>query len=134
MLCGTLPGRFSISRYINFWAVRSAMDARCIRMAMHWKICSILLPARSGQNTLSNSLKASQLSRLAQVFPIKMPFHPTVTTAELKRLYQGFSNLREAVGDSIDLGLHCHGEFDTPVPLLWSIPYNLSILYFSRIS
>ena len=47
-------------------------------------------------------------------FPIKMPFHPTVTSAELKRLSQGFANIREAVGDTIEIGLHCHGEFDTP--------------------
>lgn len=47
-------------------------------------------------------------------FPIKMPFHPKVTSAELKRLSQGFSNIREAVGDTIEIGLHCHGEFDTP--------------------
>ena len=29
-------------------------------------------------------------------------------------LKQGFTNIREAVGDSIEIGLHCHGEFDTP--------------------
>ena len=29
-------------------------------------------------------------------------------------LKQGFSNIREAVGDSIEIGLHCHGEFNTP--------------------
>jgi L-alanine-DL-glutamate epimerase-like enolase superfamily enzyme len=52
--------------------------------------------------------------KIGPSFPIKMPFHPTVTSAELKRLSQGFGNLREAVGDGVELGLHCHGEFDTP--------------------
>jgi L-alanine-DL-glutamate epimerase-like enolase superfamily enzyme len=47
-------------------------------------------------------------------FPVDGPFHPTVTYEELKLLKQGFTNIREAVGDSIELGLHCHGEFNTP--------------------
>lgn len=42
------------------------------------------------------------------------PFYPTVTQQELKMLKQGFSNIREAVGDEIEIGLHCHGEFNTP--------------------
>jgi L-alanine-DL-glutamate epimerase-like enolase superfamily enzyme len=42
------------------------------------------------------------------------PFYPTVTTGEIGLLSQGFENIREAVGDSIEIGLHCHGEFDTP--------------------
>lgn len=52
--------------------------------------------------------------KIGPPFRIQKPWHPTVTTAELKLLEQGFTNLREAVGDSIDLALHCHGEFDTP--------------------
>jgi galactonate dehydratase len=52
--------------------------------------------------------------KIGPSFPIKMPFHPTVTSAELKKLSQGFGNIREAVGDTIEIGLHCHGEFDTP--------------------
>jgi L-alanine-DL-glutamate epimerase-like enolase superfamily enzyme len=47
-------------------------------------------------------------------FPIQSPFHPTVTSDELKKLHQGFANVREAVGDSIEIALHCHGEFNTP--------------------
>lgn len=52
--------------------------------------------------------------KIGPSFRIQMPFHPTVTSAELKLLKQGFTNIRDAVGDSIDIGLHCHGEFDTP--------------------
>jgi L-alanine-DL-glutamate epimerase-like enolase superfamily enzyme len=52
--------------------------------------------------------------KIGPPFKIQMPFHPTVTTDELKKLSQGFANIREAVGDSIDIALHCHGEFDTP--------------------
>ena len=46
-------------------------------------------------------------------FPLKRPWHPTVSSAELKILNQGFTNLRDAVGDSVDLALHCTGTFDT---------------------
>lgn len=52
--------------------------------------------------------------KLSPPFPIQKPFHPTVTSAELRRLTQGYSNIREAIGDDIEIGLHCHGEFDTP--------------------
>ncbi|MFA5818274.1 MAG: mandelate racemase/muconate lactonizing enzyme family protein [Bacteroidales bacterium] len=48
-------------------------------------------------------------------FPIEAPFHPNVTSAELKKLYQGFANIREAIGDDpIEIAIHCHNEFDTP--------------------
>lgn len=52
--------------------------------------------------------------KIGPAFKIQMPFHPTISSAELKVLKQGFTNIREAVGDSIEIGLHCHGEFDTP--------------------
>ncbi len=45
---------------------------------------------------------------------VEGPFYPTVTQTELKLLRQGFTNIRDAVGDSIEIGLHCHGEFNTP--------------------
>lgn len=51
--------------------------------------------------------------KLGPPFRIQKPFHPTITTAELKLLKQGFANLREAVGESVEIGLHCHNEFDT---------------------
>ena len=47
-------------------------------------------------------------------FTVEQPFHPTVTSAELKKLYQGLANVREAAGDAFDIGVHCHGEFNTP--------------------
>ncbi len=49
-----------------------------------------------------------------QAFPIERPFHPTLTPAELRKLYRGFANVREAAGGSLDIGVACHGEFDTP--------------------
>ncbi len=49
-----------------------------------------------------------------QAFPIERPYHPTLTTTELRKLYQAFANVREAAGDTFDLGVACHGEFDTP--------------------
>jgi L-alanine-DL-glutamate epimerase-like enolase superfamily enzyme len=50
---------------------------------------------------------------VSQCFPVKGPWHPTVTPEELKKLYQGFGNIREAAGDTLDIGVHCHNEFDT---------------------
>jgi galactonate dehydratase len=49
-----------------------------------------------------------------QAFKIERPFHPTLTPAELRSIYRGFANVREAAGDSLDIGVACHGEFDTP--------------------
>ncbi len=50
----------------------------------------------------------------SQCFPVQAPYHPTVSPAELKKLSQGFANIREAAGDTLDIGVHCHNEFDTP--------------------
>jgi L-alanine-DL-glutamate epimerase-like enolase superfamily enzyme len=51
--------------------------------------------------------------KLGPPFRVQMPYHPTITTAELKLLSQGFSNLRQAVGESVELGLHLHNELDS---------------------
>jgi galactonate dehydratase len=39
---------------------------------------------------------------------------PIVTTAQLAKIARGFANVREAVGDSIDIAVHCHNQWDTP--------------------
>jgi galactonate dehydratase len=39
---------------------------------------------------------------------------PVVTTAQLRLISRGFTNVREAVGDSIDIAVHCHNQWDTP--------------------
>jgi len=39
---------------------------------------------------------------------------PVVTTSQLTKIARGFANVREAVGDDIDLGVHCHNQWDTP--------------------
>lgn len=49
-----------------------------------------------------------------QAFPVERPFHPVLTTQELRKLYQAYANVREAAGDSLDIAVACHGEFDTP--------------------
>jgi L-alanine-DL-glutamate epimerase-like enolase superfamily enzyme len=49
-----------------------------------------------------------------QAFQIERPFHPALTSEELRKLYRGYANVREAAGDSLDIGVACHGEFDTP--------------------
>jgi L-alanine-DL-glutamate epimerase-like enolase superfamily enzyme len=42
------------------------------------------------------------------------PFHPTLDGAQIRRAARGYANLREALGDDIDIAMHCIGQFDTP--------------------
>jgi L-alanine-DL-glutamate epimerase-like enolase superfamily enzyme len=37
----------------------------------------------------------------------------TLDSEQLRRVARGFQNAREAVGDSIDIAVHCHNELDT---------------------
>jgi L-alanine-DL-glutamate epimerase-like enolase superfamily enzyme len=41
-------------------------------------------------------------------------FAPTLTTQQLRNVTRGFANCREAVGEDIDVAVHCHNELDTP--------------------
>ena len=41
-------------------------------------------------------------------------FAPTLTTLQLRNVARGYANCREAVGDDIDIAVHCHNELDTP--------------------
>ena len=41
-------------------------------------------------------------------------FAPTLTTQQLRTVARGYANCREAVGDDIDIAVHCHNELDTP--------------------
>jgi galactonate dehydratase len=38
----------------------------------------------------------------------------TLDSAQLRRIARAYANAREAVGDEIDIAVHCHNEFDTP--------------------
>ena len=38
----------------------------------------------------------------------------TLTREDLKKIRTAYTNCREAVGDEIDIAVHCHNEFDTP--------------------
>lgn len=49
-----------------------------------------------------------------RAFAVERPFPPTVTSEEMRKLYRGYANVREATGDVFDLGVACHGELDTP--------------------
>jgi L-alanine-DL-glutamate epimerase-like enolase superfamily enzyme len=40
-------------------------------------------------------------------------FADTLTTRQLRDMRTGYENAREAVGDDIDIAVHCHGEYDT---------------------
>lgn len=42
------------------------------------------------------------------------PFNPTLDGTDLRRVRRGYANLREALGDDIDIAMHCTGQFDTP--------------------
>lgn len=41
-------------------------------------------------------------------------FAPTLTTQQLRNVAHAYGNCREAVGDDIDIAVHCHNELDTP--------------------
>src|SRR2546427_637724 len=41
-------------------------------------------------------------------------FAATLTTEQLRNTARGFSNCREAVGEEIDIAVHCHNELDSP--------------------
>jgi galactonate dehydratase len=41
-------------------------------------------------------------------------FTTTLTTAQLRTIGRAYANVREAVGDLIEIGVHCHNEFDVP--------------------
>jgi L-alanine-DL-glutamate epimerase-like enolase superfamily enzyme len=41
-------------------------------------------------------------------------FTPTLTTQQLRNVARDYANCREAVGDDIDIAVHCHNELDTP--------------------
>lgn len=38
----------------------------------------------------------------------------TLDSAQLRKVARAFANVREAVGEEIDIAVHCHNEFDTP--------------------
>jgi L-alanine-DL-glutamate epimerase-like enolase superfamily enzyme len=41
------------------------------------------------------------------------PFNPTLDGAEFRTAAKSYANLREALGDNIDIAMHCTGQFDT---------------------
>ena len=48
-----------------------------------------------------------------QCIPME-PAGPVVTSAQLRKIAKGFANVREAVGDDIDIAVHSHNQWDTP--------------------
>lgn len=38
----------------------------------------------------------------------------TLDSSQLRKIARAYANVREAVGDEIDIAVHCHNEFDTP--------------------
>ena len=43
---------------------------------------------------------------------INGPFNPTLDGADFRKTAKGYANLREALGDDIDIAMHCTGQFD----------------------
>ncbi len=41
-------------------------------------------------------------------------FAPTLDSSQLRAVGRAYNNVREAVGEEIDIAVHCHNEFDTP--------------------
>lgn len=42
------------------------------------------------------------------------PYNATLDGGELRKTARGYMNLREALGDDIDIAMHCTGQFDMP--------------------
>jgi galactonate dehydratase len=69
---------------------------------------------------------AQAIRQLAEGFSaFKIDIHPiisvpvakfadTLDSAQLRNVHKAYNNLREAVGDEIDIAVHCHNELDTP--------------------
>lgn len=45
------------------------------------------------------------------------PYNPMMDGAELRKVARGYANYREALGDDIDIGMHCTGQYDSPTAL-----------------
>lgn len=45
------------------------------------------------------------------------PWSGTLDGADLRRVAKGYANLRSAVGDDLDLAMHCTGQFDLPTAI-----------------
>lgn len=41
------------------------------------------------------------------------PFSPTLDGADFRKVAKGYANIRAALGDDIDVAMHCTGQFDT---------------------
>jgi L-alanine-DL-glutamate epimerase-like enolase superfamily enzyme len=77
-----------------------------------------------------------------------MPFTETLDGWVFRKLATGYQNLRTAMGDDIDIAMHCHGQLDTrsaigaakaiePIDPLWiedplSVPYSEGWLELKR--
>ena len=42
------------------------------------------------------------------------PFTETLSGSDFKKVAKAFANLRTAMGDDLDIALHCHSQFDLP--------------------
>jgi L-alanine-DL-glutamate epimerase-like enolase superfamily enzyme len=64
-----------------------------------------------------NAIK-SQADKYPQIYDPQLrepghdPYGRQLSSQDLSRIARGFANLREAVGDAIDIAVHCHWEFD----------------------
>ena len=43
----------------------------------------------------------------------KLPFAETLDGSDFRKLATGFQNLRTAMGDDLDIAMHCHSQLDT---------------------
>jgi galactonate dehydratase len=44
----------------------------------------------------------------------QLPFSQTLGGADFKKVARAFANLRTAMGDDLDIAMHCHSQFDVP--------------------
>jgi galactonate dehydratase len=78
----------------------------------------------------------------------QMPFTETLDGPDFRKLARGFQNLRTAMGNDLDIALHCHSQLDTrsaigtcralePIDPLWvedplNVPYSEAWLELKR--
>jgi galactonate dehydratase len=44
----------------------------------------------------------------------QLPFEETLSGSDFKKMAKAFANLRIAMGDDLDIALHCHSQYDVP--------------------
>ncbi|MGE5568038.1 MAG: mandelate racemase/muconate lactonizing enzyme family protein [Rhodospirillales bacterium] len=97
------PFRQSVPMYSHGDSLKNMLDPASCR---EW--AQMVLQAPEGFNTFK--IEPTQALRGERIGPV-------LSASQLKKIAQGFANLREALGDTIDIGVHCHNQYNTPTAM-----------------